>query len=188
MRTPPRPIFALFLAVALIGSCVGGEDPIGVRTVEVGIALQPALIPSAADGTALPVNRIRAVVARQPDGVVLRDQRFTVAPTAASWTLEVGVPVPGETLEVIVYLYLLNVDDAGVETVQFSGRTDPITVEAGARLANVEADVVRGPPTNLLVTSVSITSSPDTVYVGETGDFVANVETSEPTTVEVFWT
>jgi hypothetical protein len=153
----------------------------------VAVALQPALIPSAADGSALPVSRIQAIVARQPDGVVLRDERFEVSPTAASWTLDVAVPVAGESVEVIVYLYLFNVD-AGVETVQFSGRTDPITVEAGARLTNVDADIVRGPPTNLLVTSVSITSAPATIVVGESGAFAANVETSVPTTPEVFWT
>jgi hypothetical protein len=189
MFSPRRPLFALLLAAAVfIGSCVGGDDPTGVRTSEVGIALQPALIPSAADASALPVNWIRAIVARQPDGVVLRDQRFEVSPTAASWTLDVAVPVAGESVEVIVYLYLLNVDGAGIETVQFSGRTDPITVEAGARLANVDADVVRGPPTNLLVTSVSITSAPATVYVGETANFAASVTTSAQTTPEIFWT
>ncbi|MGE0160572.1 MAG: LamG-like jellyroll fold domain-containing protein [Gemmatimonadales bacterium] len=183
----PRLVVAALVVAASLVSCVGGDDPTGVPA-EVGIALQPDLIPSAADGSALPVNRIHAVVTRQPDGVVLREQRVNVSPTAASWTIDVAIPVAGQSVEVVIYLYLLNVDGSGIETVQFSGRTDPTTVSAGARLTNVSADLVRGPLANLLVTGVTITSYPATMSVGGTGNFTAVVQTSAPTSPRVFWT
>ena len=85
MKTPAR--ILLLAAVLVVGSCVGGEDPTGVRVAEVTLALQPALIPSAADGSALPIDRIRAVVLRQPDDVLLQDQRFDVLSTAFGWTI-----------------------------------------------------------------------------------------------------
>jgi hypothetical protein len=187
MLSARRQLTGLLAAALVIGSCVGGDDPTGISVGEVGIALQPALIPSAADGNALPITRIRTVVTRHPDGVVLREQRVDVSPTAASWTLEIGVPVTGESVDVVVYLYLLNVDVEGVETVQFSGRTDPLTVNANARLANVDADIVRGPLSNLLVTGVTITSAPNVLSVGATGSFTASVATTGASP-EVFWT
>jgi hypothetical protein len=76
----------------------------GVTAGEVGFAIQPALIPSAADAGALPIHRIRAVVLRQPDGVMLREQRFEVSSTAAAWTIAVDVPVTGASVQVVVYL------------------------------------------------------------------------------------
>jgi uncharacterized protein YjdB len=188
MLSARRQLTGLVAAALVIGSCVGGDGPTGISVAEVGIALQPALIPSAADGTALPVTRIRTVVTRHPDGVVLREQRFDVLPTAASWTLEIGVPVTGASVDVVVYLYLLNVAPDGVETVQFSGRTDPLTVNANARLANVDADIVRGPLSNLLVTGVTITSAPNAMFVGDEVSLAASVATSESTTPEIFWT
>jgi hypothetical protein len=82
---------ALLAPVALgllIASCVGRDSPTdAVREAAlVGLTLQPALIPSAADASALPIQRVRTVVARQSDGVVLADERFEGSPTAASWT------------------------------------------------------------------------------------------------------
>jgi hypothetical protein len=188
MYTARKPLVALLAAGLFVGSCVGGDDPTGISVAEVGIALQPALIPSPADGNALPVDRIRTVVTRQPDGVVLREQRFDVSPTAASWTLEIGVPVTGQSVDVIVYLYLLNVDLEGVETLQFSGRTDPMTVNANARLTNVDADIVRGPLSNLSVTGVTITTSPSAMFVGDEASLAATVQSSASTEPEIFWT
>src|SRR5262245_37461046 len=129
-----RVLAGLAAIALLVGSCVGDDGPTGVRDgAEIGLAIQPALIPSAADGSALPINRIRTRVVREADDVSLREQRFDVSPTATSWTLDVTVPVAGDEVEVLVYLYLINVAGDGTETVQFSGRTDPITVSAGTR-------------------------------------------------------
>ncbi|MGE0158752.1 MAG: beta strand repeat-containing protein, partial [Gemmatimonadales bacterium] len=185
----PRPgLFGLLVLVALAGSCVGGDRATGPDVAELSLTLQPALIPSAADASALPIHRIRAVVARQLDGAVLREQRQDVSPTAPSWTLEVSVPVGSQSTTVVVYLYLLNVGSDGTETVQFSGRTAPLSISSGTRLADVAADVVRGPLSNLSVTGVTITSSPDTLYVGGTSNLSAIVTSSAPTPVQVFWT
>ena len=188
MGSPRAHLLVPLTALLVVGSCVGGEDPTGVRVAEVAVALQPALIPSAADAGALPVNRIRAVVSRQPDGVLLREQRFDVLPTAASWTIDVNVPVTGGSVDVIVYLYLLHVDAVGAEAVQFSGRTDTLTVSVGTRIAGVDADVVRGPLDNLLITGVSITSQPDTLLVGQSATLAASVTAPSGVAYELFWT
>ena len=188
MCSPRAPLLPLLAAVLVMGSCVGGEDPTGVRVMDVALALQPALIPSAADGSALPINRIRAVVLRQPDDVLLREQRFDVSPTAPSWTIDVTVPVTGGSVDVIVYLYLLNVDAVGAEGVQFSGRTDTLSVSVGTRLPAVDADIVRGPLDNLLVTGVTVTSYPDTLFVGQSAPLSASVTPASGVAYELFWT
>jgi hypothetical protein len=75
---------AVVLGLLLVGSCVGGERATGPDRAELALTIQPALIPSAADGSALPIHRIRAVAARQPDGAVLRELSLDVSPTAPS--------------------------------------------------------------------------------------------------------
>lgn len=184
MRAPR--VFVLLAVGLFVGACVGNDGPTSVEQ-SVRIELQPALIPSPADASALPVQRIRAVVARQPDGVVLREQRFEVSPTAPAWTVEVNVPADGEPT-VIVYLYLLNVAGDGTESVQFSGRTPPIAVTAGGPITGVDADLVRGPLSNLSVTGVSITAYPDTLPVGRRDTLSAVATMSASGVPTVFWT
>jgi adhesin HecA-like repeat protein len=62
-----------------------------------------------------------------------------------------------------------------------------LTVTVGQRVANVDADIVRGPLSNLLVTGVTITSAPAVLSVGATGAFAASVVTTGESP-EVFWT
>jgi hypothetical protein len=100
----------------LIGSCVGGDSPTDTVT-PIDLAIQPALIPSAANGSALPIHRIHTVVTRSGDGAVLREQRFDVSPTAATWTVDVVVPVSGSATDVIVYVYLINVASDATEAI-----------------------------------------------------------------------
>ena len=182
-----RALLGLLALGLLIGSCVMNDGPTAVGDdALVRLAIQPALIPSAADGSALPIHRIRTVVARQADGVVLREQRFDVLPTDASWTIDVDVPASGEPT-VIVYLYLINLTGE-TETVQFSGRTPPISVTPGERVTGVDADIVRGPLSNLAVTSVTIASAPTALAVGGTASLVATVTASGTATPDLFWT
>jgi len=186
---PLRTFFALTTAAVAVASCLGGDSPTGEGgSALVSLALQPALIPSPANSSALPINRIRAVVARESDGVILRDQRFDVSPTATSWALDVETPASGNPTVVIVYLYLLNVASDGVESVQFSGRTPPTSVKAGDRVSGIDADIVRGPIENLAVTAVQITAFPASLLAGASGPLSATVTTSGNTTASVFWT
>jgi hypothetical protein len=145
-----RTLLALTTAACAVVSCVGGDHPTDEGGAAIArVALQPALIPSPADGSALPVNRVRTVVARDADGAVLREQRFDVSPTATTWALDIEIPTGRDPVVVVVYLYLLNVATDGTETVQFSGRTPPTTVTAGEQISGVDADIVRGPLENL---------------------------------------
>ncbi len=178
-----------FLAVALaLGSCLGGDNPTDVREALVRVALQPALIPSPADASALPIHRIRAVVTRAADGGLLRERRFDVSPTAPSWAIDLDVPAGRDPIMVVVYLYLLNVGPDGTETVQFSGRTPATSVTAGAGVTGVSADIVRGPLENLLVSGVSIDAHPDTIIVGASVTLSAATTMSGPGAAVVFWT
>ena len=119
MAPPVRALLALLCVGLLIGSCVGSDGPTGVDggPALAALTLQPALIPSPADVGALPVNRIRALVTRQPDGAVVRDARFEVLPADTAWTININVPLTGSTTEVVVSLYLLNVGSGGSEEV-----------------------------------------------------------------------
>jgi hypothetical protein len=72
--------------------------------------------------------------------------------------------------------------------VQFSGRTAPLSLNVGSRIEDVDAEIVRGPLSNLAVTGVSIVSAPDTLYVGASADLSATVTTSTSTPAQLFWT
>ncbi|MEQ1857951.1 MAG: Ig-like domain-containing protein, partial [Longimicrobiales bacterium] len=184
-----RALIGSAASALLIGSCVGNDGPLDPgESALVAIALQPALIPSPADGTALPVNRIRTTAARSADGVVLREQRFEVSPTAASWTLDIEVPATATPVDVVLYMYLNNVATDGTETTQFSGRSLPFAATAGVTLTNVDVDIVRGPPSNLSVTGVTIGVYPDTLFVGSSSLMSATATTTSSTPASIFWT
>lgn len=185
-----RALLGLLAPALLFVSCVGRDTPTDVSgdVPRIGLGLQPALIPSAADGSALPVNRVRAVVTRTSDNAVLADVLFEVSATDAAWSLDVPVPVSDQATEVVVLLYLLNVDGTGVEAVQFSGRSAPLSLSSGMVAPNVDVDLVRGPPSNLSVTGVTIAQAPDTLEVGESAALGATVTTSATVVPEVYWT
>ncbi|MEQ1857949.1 MAG: Ig-like domain-containing protein, partial [Longimicrobiales bacterium] len=186
MRSP-RILLARLLVVVAIGSCVGNDGPTAVPDQAV-IALQPALIPSPADASALPINRIRTVVSRAADGALLREQQFEVSPSATSWSIDLDVPAGSSPIDVIVYLSLIHVASDGTEAVQFSGRTPAASVMAGDRVTGLDADIVRGPLANLFVTGLTLGTVPDTLFVGISGPLSAGATTSGATPPTIFWT
>jgi len=98
-----------YSAVALwAAACVGTDSSTGWPGDDASatLAVQPALIPSPADGSALPINRIRAVTTRVPDQSVLDVTVQDVSPTAASWEMVLSVPASEDETVVIVFLYL----------------------------------------------------------------------------------
>lgn len=152
----------------------------------VPILIQPALIPTPADADALPIHRIRTVAVRAADEFVLGESVTDVDPNADEWVLEVSVETP-QVVTAVLYLYLVYVTEGGTELVQFSGRTDPITLDPDGEPITPEVTVVRGPLSNLGVTSVSVTASPEILLVGEGSDLAASAEYvgDAPT---IFWT
>lgn len=161
-------------------------DNIGpIERVATPVLLQPSLIPSAADADALPVQRIRTVTLRDSDGAVLGESRDDVDPNADEWVLDLVVGTPGPVVAVI-YLYLIHVAQDGTELVQFSGRTDPLSLVPGEPITP-EVPLVRGPLSNFGVTSVQITTAPTILLIGESAGIAASATTDGPV-AEVFWT
>ena len=192
MRSSPRFLLGLAVLILLIGSCVGSDSPTEVDELmpPVSLGIAPALIPSAADASALPINLIRAVTARTDNNLLLRDQRFPVDPSDSTWTIDISVPMSGATIDVVVFLTLINVAADGSEEVQFSGRSPVIALEPGAPpVTGVDVDLFRGPIANLNVTGVTITSSPDTLIEGKTATLSGTAVTTTPVNVpQIFWT
>lgn len=179
---------ALLGTVLLVGSCVGdGPTDLGENAL-VGLRIQPALIPSPADASALPIQRIRTGITSHPGGAVLRESSFDVSPSAASWSIDVLAPASQQPTDVVLYLYLIHVANDGTESVQFSGRTLPFSVTAGTTLTNLNVDIVRGPLSNLSVTGVSVSSFPDTLALGSSVGLSATATTSASTPPDIFWT
>jgi Bacterial Ig-like domain len=188
MRVLSHRFALMFAALFTVGSCTGDSATTGPSTdgPSVSVAPQLALIPSAGDATALPVNRIRSVTARTDDGAVLDETSTEVSPTDDVW--ELSLSIPGQDgVSVVVYVYLLNVSETGAETVQFSGRTDPITLGGDAALTP-DVVLVRGPLENLSTTGVTITSAPASLLNGESATLVAEATTTAPAQPTVFWT
>lgn len=188
MRIPVRPPLALTVLL-LVGSCVSTDSSTGVGDAvsPADVFVQPAVVPSAADASALPINRIRAVTARWPDEVVLDDTTFVVDPTATEWELAIGVELTESPVTARVTLHLIHDDGAGTQSIEYSGRTDTLTVAGGTTTEPADIPLVRGPLANLFVTGVAITSSL-TVVEGQTLALTADVTTTSSTTPTVFWT
>lgn len=180
-----RTIACLSALVGLVGCADGSRDPLRPASY-VPVLLQPALIPTPADGDALPIHRIRTVAVRTSDEAILGERSTDVDPNADEWVLEVSVETPG-VVTAVLYLYLIHVTEGGAELVQFSGRTEPLTLDPDAESVTPDVTLVRGPLSNLGVTSVTVTSTPSILLVGESGALEATAEYTgdEPT---VFWT
>lgn len=169
----------------LAAGCIASDSPTSPSVT--AVAPNPALIPSAADGSAQPVNRIRAVARTSPEGEVLGDLRFDVDPRDAEWTLDITLPGAPERAVVVLTLFLLHVDEEDTESVEFSGEAGPFSLVPGQTVAP-DVPIVRGPLDNLYVTGVSIVTAPDTLIEGESADLMVDVMTGQPASPDVFWT
>jgi len=189
MKYAPRKIVAVFASAILIGSCVGTEAPtgVGVEDVQLTIPINPALVPSPADGGALPINRIRARVSRVSDNTQLGSISVDVTPTAEEWTVTVDARVRAGGDTVSVYVHLIHVE-GDVETIEFSGVVGPLGLTPGEIAEAADIPIVRGPVENVFVTGVSITSAPATLMEGRTATLAAEATTSGTTAPTLFWT
>lgn len=178
---------ALAGVCVLVASCDSRSGPTDIDGAPVGIAINPALIPSAADDGALPINRIRATAVRVSDDVVVGESVVDVAPTDASWTVSLDVRLATSPTEVRVYVLLLHVEGSS-ESVQFSGLVQSLSVEAGQAVQVADLPIVRGPVANHFTTGVSITSAPTTLTVDSSATLTATATTSSSTAPTIFWT
>jgi len=180
--------FSFLAAGVLLVACAPVDAPTG-PSIDGAVLLlpQPALIPSAADASAAPINRIRTIVTSAADGAALAADTRDVSPSAAAWTVDVPVPLASGQVEARVHVYLLHVDGGGNESVEFSGRSDPFVLERGEE-ARPELFLVRGPLANLFTTSISITSTGVTLSVGESATLAATAATSGAEAPTIFWT
>ena len=189
MKYAPRKLVAVFASAILIGSCVGTEAPtgIGVEDMQLTIPISPALVPSAADGGALPINRIRARVSRVSDNTQLGSTSVDVTPTAEEWAVTVDARVRAGGDTVSVFVHLIHVEGA-VETIEFSGVVGPLALTPGQIADAADIPIVRGPVHNVFVTGVSITSAPASLMEGQTATLTAEATTSAATPPSLFWT
>lgn len=175
--------------VLALATCVGEPATGPSSASSLTLPLQPAIIPGAADATALPVNRIRAVVretAETQAGAVLSEARFDVDPQAESWEVEIDVPLTGSSAEVVAELSLIHAA-GGTEVVEFSGLTRPMTLGPGGSVEPADIDIVRGPLSNLHVTGVAIGDVPGSLFEGESAPFTADATSSGDEAPSVFW-
>lgn len=180
---------ALVAASVLIGSCVGNDSPTGVRgSVDIAIPLQPALIPSPADAGAAPITRIRAWASRTADSVTVGQYEGTVDPAAEEWTIDLVVSAPPDPGVQVEYFVLLMSGSEGSEVVEFSGRSDPVTVSSGQTVEGQDLPILRGPLANHFVTGVTIASAPDSLGEGAGAVATADVSTSGSEVPAVYWT
>lgn len=188
MRLAYRTTLALLSCTLLVGSCVESDSPTGVGDgASVGIGIRPALISSPADADALPINRIRVSVARVSDELLIGQTTVDVNPADTVWSVDVAVPEPYSDATVHVFLRLFHVEVDDTESVQFSGRSDPIDLEPGVAISP-EVPIVRGPMANTFATGVTITTAPATMAIGQSQPLVASATTTGTTPPTVFWT
>ena len=95
---PLKRLLPLLAGLVALGSCVRPDSPTSVSgPVDVPLAIQPAIVSSPANATALPINRIRARVVRTDDGTVLGETEVDVSPSAAEWALELAARLQGSS-------------------------------------------------------------------------------------------
>ena len=185
----PALLLALF---ACVGEPSTGPDASGAAA---DLPIQLALIEGPADGTALPINRIRAVVRAYSvdvDGVatagqILAEERFDVDPAARSWEIDVRVPLePRASARVVVQLSLIHASGA-TERVEFSGTTEPVLLEQGSSVEPADVTLVRGPLSNLFATGVTIVAPPEVAVVGVPVPLYATATTTAQEAPSVFW-
>ncbi|MDX1493109.1 MAG: Ig-like domain-containing protein, partial [Longimicrobiales bacterium] len=188
MRFPARPPLGLAM-VLLAGSCVSSDSSTGVGDAAspAEILVQPAVIPSAADASALPINRIRAVTARWPSNVVLNDTTFAVDPAARQWEITMRVRLLESPVKARVFLHLINDDGSGGQATQYSGVTDTLTLRRNRTTEPADVPLVRGPLANLFVTAVQITG-PSTLVVSKSVALTADVTVSGSAEPTLYWT
>ena len=128
-RVPP--VALLFLTLLL--SCVGGESPTDTpdRAHTASFSVIPVFPPQVQRLEGAPVNTIRLTVLQIPGETVVATNVTAADPNASQWEVAVEVPLSSDpSARYVLEVELINTQD-GVETVQWSGRTEPLTLTPG---------------------------------------------------------
>ena len=174
MRAIVRRYFLSFLAlgVALFSliSCTEQTGVSGLAQSRSGnIALRPQLSANAGHFAFAPINRIHLVARRVTDNGIVAD---TVVDVVDSPTFEIGFNVPPDAGTIYVEISLINVTN-GVESVEFSAKTEPIVVKPGQTSSPASDPVLQpGPVSNLSITSISISPRTNNVIEGAGVDYI----------------
>lgn len=178
----PKTHWRLLLAVvvaSLATSCTDGADPVAVdvpRTVQLMAAPVFATYASEAEGASL--TRARVSVLDASTRAVLSSVQQDIDSTASQWTLEVTIELTaGVPLSVVLEAELASLDDQGVETVEWSGRTAAFNLSETSEAQVVrEVPLYRGPLANLDVTEVRLTLAASSLLEGASAWLTATVE------------
>ena len=138
------------LAGSSLGSCVDGPSPMELPQdgTVAQFALATHLTRALATEGAAPINRIRITARVVGTGEVVGQVVQDVNPADPDWTIEISVSIPtGPNPQVFLTVELINVE-AGVETVEWSGETGSIPLQATTEPAVQSVSVVRGPLEN----------------------------------------
>lgn len=112
--------------------------------------------------------------------------RIEIDPNADEWVLEASFDVPEGELEITLLIQLLSVTD-GVEQVEWSGRTPPISVQAAAEAREIrQVDLYQGPPENLDVEGIALEGVVEELIEGDSTLLSAEVR-GGGTGVRVFY-
>ena len=171
-----------FLAIAvgaLILSCTGGESPTRNHAPAAAlVGLSAVFPPQVVDAEVAAVDRIRVSVLRFDNRAPLAFVVLDVDPSDNEWVVELEVDIPVDDPRVLVLVELISLTGA-VEAVDWSGITDPLTLNPGRTVDVGQVTVFRGPPDNLAVTSLAIVQ-PGALLEGTDLQLTADVQT-EPT-------
>jgi uncharacterized protein YjdB len=173
---------AAILSIFIIAACSDGGlfSPNQNKGDRAQLSLRPYFSVAGAHNSA-DINLVRLTVTVLPSGPTFVVNQ-SVDPNAQSWDLPVEVP---PNSEVSVLVELINVAPGGAETVQFSGRLPVIRVTSGPQPPPPPVPVFPGPPSNLGITSVTISPRDQSVLEGATVNLSAAVQGS--TNPSVFW-
>lgn len=190
MRRLRSVLVAVLTGLIPLLSCVDGTQVAGPgdALLTASLALMPVFPADAQGIEAAPVNVIRLTARRLPENVQVAQVVLSVDPDAEQWDVGIDIPLtnsPGT--QYVLEIELVNQTN-GVETVQWSGRTSPMTLTPGAALQAREVGVSRGPLDNLSVTSL-VVEGPSQVPEQQPFTLTASVVTSQAgSSPAVFWT
>ena len=182
--------FASLVSALFAATCTSGDAPLSPNGFARAnhLAIRPEYVVLGGHVQTDPINRIHLLARAQPSQVVLADTILDVSPTDASWNLGIDLRLPEnqENASVVVTIELINSSAAG-ERVQWSGETAPITVTLGATAPSPPPVLVfPGPPSNLTITGVSITTDSVSIIEGDSALMNASVTGATGTPV-VIW-
>jgi hypothetical protein len=166
--------YALALpALAFAGACVDGRDPTGLdmgSLLALSVAPSFAVSPTPAEAGRLTRVRVFAFDAVTRDSLGAVEQE--IDPDAEEWRFDLVLEVArGKTYQVVVAVELIS------DLVEWSGRTAPMPLAAGAEPTDVkQVTLLRGPLDNLTISALDLTEVPERLDEGARGQASSRIQ------------